>query len=255
MTNIVFTFTKKEIKSFFKSIKAPMIFFLFLIFLGSFFYSFIGNLHFIQQQATVPIEKIPSVDDIVSSMYHNLHFVLLLVIPAITMSMFSGEEKAKTDKLLLSSPIVSWQISLGKLIGSLIICLSLLTAASVYQLYLVVYGGVDYGIFMSSFMGFSLLCLSHVSFGVWVSSLCKTQTLSFLFTLFGMLLMLVMGWLAPMITANSFLEYLFQYLAALPHLDSFLQGVIKMSDVVYFVGLSVFFLVLTVLSVDSRKWR
>jgi ABC-2 type transport system permease protein len=253
--NPTMTIARKEVKNFFQGFKGIMILFLFLSFIGWFFNSFISNYHFLKQQTDIKVGNLPSLDDIITSIFHNLHFILIMIIPAVTMTTFSGVEHNKTNKLLFSSPLSPASIVLGKFGGIVSIVMVMMLLASVQQLFLAVFGDVDTGAFLSAYLGFALLCFSHISFGMWVSSMCSSQILSFIFTLFGFILMLVMGWLAPTMTSNGFVESFLVYLAALPHLEPFLQGTVALSHTAYFLIVTGFFLFLTHMSVDSKKWR
>src|SRR5688572_7139371 len=104
----------RDLKSFFTSSKGWAIFFFFLLFMGSFFYSFVN--HFLELQRNAPMMggQAPSIEQLLKALFYNLHFILILVVPAVTMSSFAEEKRNQSLRLLQTAPITPTEIVLGK---------------------------------------------------------------------------------------------------------------------------------------------
>ncbi|MBF0441658.1 MAG: ABC transporter permease [Oligoflexales bacterium] len=251
----IFTIAKRDFLAFFRSIKGSAVFWFFLLFLGVFFHSFIFTFVELEKKAGAMGGEIPTLEQLIAAIFNNINFILLLVIPAVTMATFSEEKKNKVIKLLEASPVSATQIVLGKFFAGIGMMLIVLISSMVFPLYLVRYGNPDIGVLISSYLGIFLLICFQISFGIWVSSMTKNQFISFLFTMFGLFLLLILNWIAPNITSREGTEGIVRYLASTTHLESFFKGMINVSDVVYFIIFTLMFLFLTNVVLDSRRWR
>ncbi len=124
-----------------------------------------------------------------------------------------------------------------------------------YPLYTIRYGNPDVGVILASYVGIFLLMCAQVAFGLWVSSMTTNQFMAFLFTMFGLFLLLILNWIAPNIGSGGIGESVVKYLASTDHLDMFLKGVISVSDVTYFLCFIGLFLFFTNVVLDSQRWR
>ena len=250
----IFLIMAKEFKS---SVATPMtasIVFFFLLFMGWFFSNFIETFVAMQQRAPMMGGQTPTIEQLMRAMFYNLHFTLVLIIPALTMGVIAEEKKLKSMRFLLAAPISSTVIVLGKFLCVCLIMTLVVLLSSVYPVFLAYYGNPDIGVIYGSYLGLFLLIVSQLSFGMWVSSLCKNQLVAFVFTMLGLFLMLVVDFIAPSITKDGIVEDFIRYFSTTKHLEVFFNGVISIADLSYFVILTFGFLFLTVVSLDSQRW-
>ena len=250
----VLTIAKRDFKSYFSSMRGAAIFFFFILFMGMFFRSFLSEFVAQQQKAAQMGGMGLSLEQLVRALFANLTFILILLMPAVTMVAFAGEKRTQTIRLLQTAPISATQIVLGKFVASAMFMLLVLIAVSVFPLYMIVYGNVDISIIFSGIIGAFLLVCSQLSFGLWVSSMTNNQFLAFLFTMFGLFLLLILNWIAPSISSGT-LGDIIQYIASSDHYDAFLRGSINIKDAFYFLLFTCTFLFLTNVALDSQRWR
>jgi ABC-2 type transport system permease protein len=253
--NAATTIAKRDLKAYFASPRGGAILFFFLILMGWFFQNFVVSFTEYQMRATQMGGQAPTLEQLVRALFYNLNFILILIIPAVTMASFSEEKRNSSLRLLQNAPITSTEIVLGKFLAAATMMGLVLLASSVYPLFLVKYGNPDTGVIMASFLGMFLLICSHLAFGLWVSSMTNNQFIAFLFTMFGLFLLLVLNWLAPSLSGGGVAEKVIRYIASTDHLDSFLKGMISVSHVSYFLCFTALFLFLTNVSLDSERWR
>lgn len=251
----VFTIARRDILGYLSAPKAAGVFWFFLIFMGFFFQSFVYTFVEMQQRAPMYGGQAPGLEQLIRALFQNLHFILLLVIPAVTMASFSEEKKTQSFRLLQTAPVKSVQIVFGKFFAVLGIMGLVLLCSSVYPLYTIVYGDPDVGPILSSYLGVFLLMSSQLAFGLWISSMTTNQFMAFLFTMFGLFLLLILNWIAPNISGGGAAEEVVKYLASTTHLDNFLKGMITVADVTYFLCFTALFLFFTVIVLDSQRWR
>jgi ABC-2 type transport system permease protein len=185
-------------------------------------------------------------------------WIFIFLISAITMRSFSEEINQGTFEILSTKPITDFQIILGKYLAA--VCLvafsvlpTLLYFYSVYQLGLPK-GNIDMGATWGSYIGLILLGGCYASIGIFSSAATSNQIVAFVLGMFLCFffyvgfqqisnLSLFGGW-------DSFIQNLgIQY-----HYDSISRGVVDSRDLVYFGSLISFFLGLTYIVLDSRKW-
>lgn len=245
----------RDLKASLWSIRGAAILFFFLIILGSFFQSFVYTFVEMQNNAPMMTQEAPSLSQLVQALSHNMNFILLLALPAVTMVSFAEERRQKTLRLLQTAPLGVWQMVLGKFFGAFALMGVLLLSSLVYIGYMVGYGNPDPGVIVSAYVGLTLLVAANVSFGIFVSALTSHQFLAFIFTIAGLFFMLILNWIAPNITSQEGVEGFVKYLASTTHLDPFLKGMMSVADVGYFLLVTGLFLFLTHQAIIAEKWR
>ena len=253
--NSILLIAKKEFKTGLVTPKTSAIFFFFLLFMGWFFSNFIDTFILMQQQAPMMGGQAPTMEQLLKAMFFNLHFILILIVPAVTMGAFSEEKKNQSLRFLQTAPISAFEIVAGKYLSSCAVMGSVLLLSAVYPAFLAVYGNPDIGVIFSSYLGLFLLICAQLAFGLWVSSMTSNQFLAFLFTMLGLFLMLVLDFLAPNLAGGSWTDVVIRYFSTSSHLDGFFSGVISVADTFYFLILIIGFICFAVAKIDSLRWR
>ena len=158
-------------------------------------------------------------------------------------------------RLLLSAPISSSTIVLGKFFVSCFALMITLLLSSTYIFYLFFYGNPDFGTVISSYIGLYLLICSQTAFGLWVSSLTEKPILAFLFTLFGLFFFVIINFFTPIIESNTALHSVVRYLGYQEHLNNLFNGLIRVSDISYFLVFTACFLAFATTSTERQRWR
>ena len=251
----VLTIAWRDIRSYFASPKGAAIFFFFLGFMGFFFFNFINTFMEMTQRAPMFGGEAPTLEQLLRALFYNLHFILILVIPAVTMSSFSEERRNQTIRLLQTSPVTASQIVFGKFLAVASILAVVLACSFVYPLFVGAYGNPDKGVILTSYLGLFLLMCAQLAFGLWVSSMTSNQFMAFLFTMFGLFLLLILNWIAPGINGDGLMPKVVKYIASTDHLDQFFKGMLTVSDTTYFLCFAAMFLFFTNVVLDSQRWR
>jgi ABC-2 type transport system permease protein len=185
-------------------------------------------------------------------------YVLMFLIPAITMRMFAEEQKTGTIELLLTKPITDWQLILGKFLsGWLLVILAvaptLVYYFSVYQLGNPV-GNVDSAGVAGSYVGLLLLGAGFTSIGILSSAMSNNQIVAFIVAVF-LCFMMYTG-LDSLSAVDSWASWsgLLEKTGMLYHYESMSRGLLDTRDIVYFISLIALMLLLTRLRIGSRQW-
>lgn len=189
-----------------------------------------------------------------------LPYLLIPLIPAMTMRSWAEERAQHTFELLMTLPLRSIQIVLGKYLASIAFYSIVLLGTLPIVFMLVWLGQPDLGLIFSSYLGALLVGGFFLSFGLFASGLTQDQIVAFvLATMMGFLFVLsgnekvveILDGLAPTWQVGTFF---YESLSIIPHYTSLTQGLIDLSSLLYFVLMSGFFIWMNDLSLNRSKY-
>ena len=140
--------------------------------------------------------------DLSYTLYNNL-FVLLVLVPLLTMRSFAEERRARTDQLLLTSPVPLWRIVLGKYLAVLSVFGMAVLVFALYPLIMSRGGAVSYRQSYAALLAFFLLGAACIAIGVFLSSLNENQIVAAVCSFFVLLLASLMPSIQTLFTVGS----------------------------------------------------
>ena len=238
---------KKEIKGFLNSLIGYIVIVVFLVVIGLF-------LWVVPMQFNVLDFGYASID----GLFILAPFVFLFLIPAITMRSFADERKSGTLELLMTQPLTDLQVIMAKYFAGVVLVIfslvpTLIYAFSVYRLGLPV-GNLDMGGMWGSYIGLLFLGSTFVAIGIFASSVSDNQIVSFIIAVFFCAFFYIGFELFYTFILSGKIGLAIQSIGINAHYSSISRGVIDTRDLVYFISISVFFILLTKISLESRKW-
>lgn len=190
---------------------------------------------------------------VVRNTFSLINFLLLFVVPILTMRLFAEEKKSGTFELLVTYPFRDWELLIGKYLAALSIIALFLLISVVYALLMIIIGQPEVPVILSSYLGIFLLAMAYVAYGIFASSLTENQIVSAILTFAGLLVLYLIGDLAA--AETGFLSTLLDAISIRLHAVNFTIGVIETKDIAYFILFTVLFLFLTARVLESRHWR
>jgi ABC-2 type transport system permease protein len=234
----------KEIKSFFGSPTGYLVIALFLILNGLFLWVFEGDYNILN---TGFADMTP--------FFTLAPWVLIFLVPAITMRSFSEEKKQGTLELLLTKPLSFWQIVNGKFLGAVLVIVFAIIPTFIYVE--VIYnlglpeGNIDMGSTIGSYIGLLLLISAYSSIGIFTSTLSENQIVAFLLSVF--LCFFIYFGLEGLASLTPSFSSSIAALGMQYHFKSMSRGVIDTRDVIYFASVTVLFLSSAIYNLKSFK--
>ena len=248
---------KKEMRLYFGSPVAYVVFTFFLLISGWFFsqiflfYSDASMRSFMQPQFGA--QNLNVIESVMRPLFTNMSVVLLFFIPMLTMRLFAEERKAGTFELLLTYPVRDGEVLAGKYLAALALYVLLLVLTLLYPAIIAYFTRVEWGPIFSGYLGLVLTGAVFLAVGVLVSSLTENQIVAG-FGTFGVLLgFWIVGWGAEF--AGGGMRSVLQYLSIGDHLDGFTRGLIDTKDLIYYLTGIALALFLTLRSLESKRWR
>lgn len=185
--------------------------------------------------------------------FSTLVFLLSVFVPAISMNLLAEEKKNSTWEVLLSLPVDEKEFVLGKFIGSGLyllytLGLSLSTVLIVYLL-----GRPDMGIVAGEMGGLILLSLAFLAVGIFMSSLSSQPIVGFLGSSVILIINNLMGQEIFVSRLPTTFGRLAQGVSLSYRFSNFSNGLVQVSDLVFFASFVMVFLILTVMSLKARN--
>ncbi|WP_194767731.1 gliding motility-associated ABC transporter permease subunit GldF [Tamlana sp. I1] len=238
----MFAILRKEINSFFASPIGYLVIGIFIVLNGLFLWVFKGEFNILDYGFAD-----------LSSFFLLAPWILIFLIPAVTMRSFSDEKKQGTLELLLTKPISLFNIVLGKYFGAFILILiallpTLLYVYTVYQLGNPE-GNLDMGSTLGSYFGLLFLVAAYTAIGVFASTLSDNQIVAFISAVFICFLFYIGFEGLADIISSPFTEQL----GMSAHFKSMSRGVLDTRDILYFLSITIFFLMLTKLNLNKAN--
>ena len=229
---------------------------IFLAISGYFFFSLFTYYNLISfQTARNPqlIQSLNLTDGLLRPFFSNISFILLLVLPLLTMRLLAEEKKQGTFELLLTYPIRDRDVVGGKFLASITTFAVMLGGTFICPLLIFIFANPEPGPIFTGYLGLFLMGCTFISIGTFFSSLTDNQLVAGV-TSFGVaLFFLIIGWAIPFV-GPRFADVLSQF-SLLQHFDGFSKGLIDTQDVTYYLFMTLFFLFLTLRSLESTRWR
>ena len=235
---------KKELRQFFSNLTGYIAITLFLLVTGLFLFVLKDSNIFDFGYATL------------DKFFELAPWILLFLIPAITMRTLAEEFKTGTFELLQTRPLTRWQVVLGKYFSILIVLVFVIIPTFIYIITikeLSAQGSIDTGGITGSYIGLFFLAAVFSAIGVCCSSFTNNAVVSFLLSAFSCLV-LYFGFNAisklPVFQGGA--DYYMEMLGIDFHYSSISRGVLDSRDIVYFLSIIFLFLLITVKNLHKR---
>lgn len=188
-----------------------------------------------------------------TSMFSILFFVLLVLIPLLTMRTLSEDKRQKTDQCLLTAPISLTALVMGKFFAAFLIYAMGVCMTLVYAVVSSFFGAVAWLEVLGNVVGLLLLGMSYIAVGIFISSLTENQVIAAvggfacmfaLYLISSIAAIIPIEWIAKVLTELSFSDRYY----------SFTYGIFDFSNVLFFVSATVIFIFLTIRVLERRRW-
>jgi ABC-2 type transport system permease protein len=234
----------REIKSFFGSPIGYLVIAIFLLLNGLFLWVFEGDFNILNSGFAD-----------LSPFFTISPWILIFLIPAVTMRSFSDEKKQGTIELLLTKPLSIWQIVNGKFLGAFLLIVIAIIPTLIYVKVIsslgMPAGNIDMGSTMGSYFGLLFLIAGYTAIGIFTSTLSENQIVAFILSVF-LCFLFYFGFEGISTFSKSFTDVIAS-LGMDYHFKSMSRGVIDTRDVLYFLSITILFLSLTVYKLKSLK--
>lgn len=239
---------KREFESYFKSPLGYIFLALFLAFSALVFFS----------------TNISYGTTIMTNYFMSICYIFVVVVPLLTMKLFSEERKMKTDQLLLTSPVKVIEIVMGKFLSGIAVLGIAVGSTLLYLLFMRLYGNPAVMQSLVGYFGIMLYGAMLTAMGMFISSLTQSQVVSAIATLALVGLLTFVGGIRVDFTTlftgvfsflGTFLNGALEFIDINTRFSDFASGTLNIVPLVYFLSITALFILLTVRVIERRRWR
>lgn len=226
---------KKEYKDYFTSPIAYIVIAIFLLLTGWLFFS----TFFVHDQVDL------------RRFFNLLPFLFAIIVPIITMRLFSEELNVGSYELLLTMPVTHTDIIVGKFLAGVAMVAAILLPTVSYPVFINFLGDLDWGVVVGSYLGALLLGGAYAAIGLFASSLTRNQIIA---CIVGMIICALLAIVDKMLF--FFPEQILStvaYLSATTHFENIAKGIVDSRDLVYFFSIIFIGLYATQLVMQEKK--
>ena len=228
---------KKEVRGYFSSALAYVFLGVFFFFSG--FYFFAGVLY-------------PNSADI-SPVFESMFLIIMLLVPILTMRLFSEEFRTKTDQLLFTSPVGIHSMVYGKFFAAYLVFAIGAAITIIYALIMALFAPLDWNSIVGNILGLLLLGGALISMGLFISSLTQSQVIAAVGSFGLILVFMYMDTFASLISVD-WINNLLSQLSFMGKYRNFVDGLINISDILYFISVALVFNFLTARTLEKKRW-
>ncbi len=189
----------------------------------------------------------------ISSIFLVAIIALMILIPLMTMRLWSEEKRQRTDQLLLTAPVTTTAVVLGKFFSALVVLAISMILTLVQPLIVVMHGTAQTGMIVGNYVALFLAASAYIAISMFFSSLTKSQLVAALGSIIALILFLLMDMFAVRIEI-SWIANSLTFLSIISRFANLLAGVFSLSDIFYFVSLTALFIFLTSRVIEKQRW-
>ncbi|WP_017651167.1 ABC transporter permease [Fortiea contorta] len=207
------------------------------------------------QQLGVPIPPIDVPYEFIRAFLDRMGWLLLFVLPILSMGLYAEERKRGTLELLATSPVTNWAVAVGKLLGVLTFFITMIVPILAFEAYAISSADppMPPTILLLGHLGLILLAAAILSLGMFISSLTDSTILSAVLTFAVILLLLFIDVIAKNLGGS--LGEALSYLSLLKHYNSLIQGICDTSALILFGSYIFLGIFLTSQSIDTLRFQ
>ena len=232
----MFAIFKREIKAYFTSVMIYIYFAIFILFTTMFFIE----------------TSLKPGTAILSETFSALFQCMIILVPLLTMRMFSEERRVKTDQLLLTSPVKLRDVVMGKYCAAMFVFLLTALLTLVFTVIMAGFSAVEWPFYFCNLTGLILVGSTFISIGLFISTLTESQIVAALITIAALF-----GWtIIEYFTSFNIpaVTKVVTYLSINVNYYDFTQGIYNIPSIVFFLSFSAAFLFLTLRGLEKRRW-
>lgn len=216
---------------------------------------YVASLDVQGQQLGIPIPPIDVPSEFIQAFLDRLGWLLLFILPVLSMGLYAEERKRGTLELLATSPVTNWAVAVGKLLGVVTFFITLVLPLLLFEAIAISSSNppMPATIPLLGHLGLILLAAAILSLGMFISSLTDSTILAAVLTFALVLLLLFVDVIAKSIGGS--VGEAIGHLSLLKHYNTFIQGIFDTSALILFASYIFLGIFLTAQSIDALRFQ
>lgn len=185
--------------------------------------------------------------------YSGMMNIDLLILPVLTMRLFSEERRQKTDQILITSPVSIFSLVMGKFTAAFLVYAACTLFTLLYAVVLSIFVSPGWSLVAGNIIGALLFGGAFISIGMFISSLTESQIVAAIGSFFISTLCILID-VVPMLVNNDTVSEVLKYISFVEQYTPFTKGLLSFSSIIFFVSIMALFIFLTMQSIEKRRW-
>lgn len=182
-------------------------------------------------------------------------FIFIIMVPILTMRILAEERKQKIDQLILTAPVPVWKVVVGKYLAMLTVYLIPILIVCTYPIIMNFFGTVSFSESYTAILGFVLYGCAGIALGLFISGITESQVIAAVLSLIAMFLTYMMSGVSSLISSEgNILTKILNCADFGSRINSFYDGAISVTGVVYFVSVTALLLFFTTQAIQKRRY-
>lgn len=182
----------------------------------------------------------------------TMGYILIFIIPILTMRILAEDRKNGSEVLLITSPLRLSEIVLGKYFAALFVFFVMVLVSFVYPIILVAFGASVTPQLVGGYVGFILLGASFIAVGLFASSITENQIIAAVISFVALLIMWIADGIGSMV-GGIFAKILYWF-SLLSRYEDFNKGILSLSAIIYYISFIAVFIFITAMNIERRRW-
>ena len=233
----MFAILKRELSSYFSSPVGYVVTAVFMSFSGFFFY----------------VQCLNAGTSSMYSVFQSMFFIVLFVIPLITMRLFCEDRKYKTDQALLTAPVSIPAIVIAKYLSALTMLLICLSSYIIEGLALTFISSPDWSVIFGNVLAMVMMGSAFIAIGLFISSLTENIVIAAIGSFAVNVIISMIDSISSTMTV-PFFKSILESLSFQSKYSNFALGIVSLSDIVFFISIAAMFLLFTERVIERRRW-
>ncbi len=187
------------------------------------------------------------------NVYSIILYILIVVVPVLTMRTFSEDYKQKTDQLLLTAPVKASGIVIGKFLAAYTVYFIALVITILYVIIVAAVGDVNMAAVVGNYIALLAVAAVYIAIGCFISSLTENQLVAAIATLGVFIALFLMDYAYSLVNVD-WIKGVLYWLSIFRRFNTFRLGVFSVADFFFYVSVAAAFLFLTVRVLEKKRW-
>ncbi|MBR6522628.1 MAG: ABC transporter permease subunit [Oscillospiraceae bacterium] len=187
------------------------------------------------------------------TVYMVILYLLMVIVPILTMRTFSEDYKQRTDQLLLTSPVKASGIVMGKFLAAYTVYVIALVFTVIYVLIVAAVGDVNMASIFGNYIALLGVATVYIAIGCFISSLTENQLVSAIATLGVFAAVFILDMAYDLVNVD-WIKTILYWVSIFRRYNTFYMGVFSIADFFYYLSISAVFVFLTVRVLEKKRW-
>ncbi len=187
-------------------------------------------------------------------LFRNMTTIIIMMIPILTMKLFSEEKNKKTEQGLLTAPVNLLQIVMGKVLAAVTVYALLMVLFIIYALIISFFVTPSWILIGSNILGLLLFGTALITIDTFISSLTESQVIAAILSIGAGLLLTSISMFKNMVDIDL-VNNIIDSIEMMGRYENFTMGMVKFSDVIFFLSIPVLFIFFTIKVLERRRWN